>query len=153
MIGHFPPSWIHGAPDCRGFDGPAFQVHPFTDSTFIIRQHKCLHFEGPFLYLLIGEHTAFLLDSGAAPTNGIPLPIRPLIEALLAETLTSRGQDAISLIVGHSHSHADHLAGDGAFATRPATRVVGSTTAAVKRAYGISAWPRDLGPWTSAGGS
>lgn len=113
MIGHFPPSWIYGAPDCHGIDGPAFQVHSFTDSTFIIRQYKCLNFEGPFLYLLIGEHTTFLLDSGAAPTNGTPLPIRPLIDALLSEILTSRGQDAINRIVGHSHSHADHLAGDG----------------------------------------
>ncbi len=58
MSDHFPPSWIHGAPDCHAFDGPAFQVHPSTDSTFIIRQHKCLNFEGPFLYLLVGEQTA-----------------------------------------------------------------------------------------------
>jgi hydroxyacylglutathione hydrolase len=145
MSDQFPQLWIHGAPDCQAFDGPAFQVHPFTDSTFIIRQHKCLNFEGPFLYLLVGEHTAFLLDSGAAPTNDAPLLLRPLIDALLAKILAARGQDAVGLIVGHSHSHADHLAGDRAFATRPATRVIGPTLAAIKSAYGVPAWPRDLG--------
>lgn len=67
MSVNFPDKWIHGALNCRTSTDPAFQVHSFDENIFIIRQSKCTNGEGPFLYLIIGDETAFLLDSGVAP--------------------------------------------------------------------------------------
>lgn len=145
MSEHFPQAWIHGAPDCRMHGGPIFQVHPFDDSTFIIRQSKCAHYEGPFLYLLVGEHTAFMLDSGAAPLNGAALPILDVVESVLTELATARGQEPFRLVVGHSHSHDDHFGGDDQLAQRPGTTIVSPTRDSIMRAYDIEDWAEGLG--------
>jgi glyoxylase-like metal-dependent hydrolase (beta-lactamase superfamily II) len=145
MSEHFPREWIHGAPDCGTHGGPTFQVYPFDDSTFIIRQSKCTHYEGPFLYLLVGEHTAFMLDSGAAPADGTELPILDVVEGLLAELAAARGREPFRLVVGHTHSHEDHFGGDGLLGRRPGTIVVGGSLDSITRAYGIEDWPEGLG--------
>ncbi|HEX8650249.1 MAG TPA: MBL fold metallo-hydrolase [Pyrinomonadaceae bacterium] len=145
MSDHFPQSWIHGAPDCETFDGPAFQVHPFDDSTFIIRQSKCVNFEGPFLYLLVGEQAAFMLDSGAAPTNSTSFPIRSIVDGILSELAMARGRGPLRLVVGHTHSHADHFAGDRALESRPDTFIIGPELESIKSAYNIADWPDGMG--------
>lgn len=131
----------------RSFEGPPFQVHSFNDSTFIIRQSKCLHFEGPFLYLLVGQHTAFLLDSGAVPKNGAPLPIRNIVEAILSELAAAQCASAagLRLLVGHTHSHEDHFGGDGALRQRPNSFIIGHDLNSIKSAYGITHWPQSVG--------
>lgn len=142
----FPDSWIHGAQDCRTFRAPAFQVHPFDPATFILRQNKCLNFEGPFIYLLVGEHTAFLLDTGARrEDDDTPPPTRRLVDEILAGVAASRGGQLPKLVVGHSHSHNDHFGGDDELKERPDTFVVEPDLDSIRRAYGIADWPDGLG--------
>ena len=54
---------IHGSPDCsEGIDQP-IQVFQQDKSTWVLRQNKCLSFEAPFMYLLLGDDRALLLDT------------------------------------------------------------------------------------------
>ena len=74
--------WIHGAEDCQISDDPAIEVHRYDDSSYILRQSKCLDFEAPFMYLLLGTKAALLLDSGATK-NAIDFPLYDTVRALL----------------------------------------------------------------------
>jgi hydroxyacylglutathione hydrolase len=121
-IQSFP--WIHGAPDCAASTDPALQTFKFDDNTFILRQSKCLDFEAPFLYLLFGSRKAFLLDTGAQSPPGHPVPVRDTVRALIQEWQDEHGRPTLELIVAHSHSHGDHVAGDAQFESQPNTHVV-----------------------------
>ena len=59
--------WIHGSPDCATNADAPLQVHTFDDDTYILRENKCINFEGPFLYLLFGTEKVLLLNTGARP--------------------------------------------------------------------------------------
>src|SRR5215470_16350446 len=139
MPGNLDVTWIHGSPNCADNPGPPLQVHQFDPDTFIIRQSKCLNFEAPFLYLLIGTSRAFLLDTGAEPPAGRPWPIHETVSQLLSGR-------PVSLVVGHSHSHGDHVAGDSQFRGQTAPTIVPTAPVTdVAHFYGISDWPNSQG--------
>ena len=97
--------WIHGSPDCsEGIDQP-IQVFQQDKSTWVLRQNKCLSFEAPFMYLLLGDDRALLLDTGATDNPEI-FPLFTTVRSLIGER---------SLLVLHSHSHGDHRRGDEQF--------------------------------------
>ena len=125
------PVWIAGN-DCD--HDPALQVHPYGDDVWIIRQSKCVHYEAPFLYLVVGEERALLVDTGA-PGNP---PLRETVDELLA------GRD-VELIVAHSHAHFDHVANDRQFEGRENTVIVPWEPEDVAEFYGIREWPTELG--------
>lgn len=75
--------WIHGAPDCDGSTDPSLQVVAAADDTFVIHQSKCVNFEAPFLYLLLGTEMALLHDTGAT-ADGDLFPIRRTVDELMA---------------------------------------------------------------------
>ena len=75
--------WIHGAPDCDRSTDPPLQVVAVDEDTFVIRQSKCVNFEAPFLYLLLGTETALLHDTGATADADL-FPIRRTVEELIA---------------------------------------------------------------------
>src|SRR4051794_12799138 len=100
MPGPFDVQWIHGSADCAHNADPPIQVHPFDDDTYILRESKCLNYEGNFMYLLVGQERALLLDSGSRPIDGRPLPLRKTVDAILAQL----GKETIELVVAHSHS-------------------------------------------------
>lgn len=102
----------------------------------MIRQSVKTNFEAPFLYLLFGRDKALLIDSGAKDGQ-----IRPAVDRLMATWLAAHGRTTIPLIVAHSHSHGDHVAGDAAFRERPNTTVVGLKPADVAEFFGIAQWP------------
>jgi hydroxyacylglutathione hydrolase len=137
----FPLHWIHGSPDCGRDTNPVFQIHRLDADTWALRQNKCSSFEAPFLYLLFGSRAALLIDSGAEPENGRPLPVREAVEAVLA----GRGGEDVRLIVAHSHNHGDHVYGDRLLAARPGTEVLGPDLPSVRAAFGIRHWPEDTG--------
>jgi hydroxyacylglutathione hydrolase len=141
--GSFPARWIHGSPNCATNADPPFQVHWYEEDTAILRQNKCAHFEAPFLYLLFGSDQALLLDTAAIPAVG-PFPLRQTVDSLVGEWLAGRGLPALPLIVGHTHSHGDHIGGDAQFASRPQTTVVKPTLDAVKTFFGITGWPDQI---------
>ncbi|MFI6316284.1 MBL fold metallo-hydrolase [Nonomuraea sp. NPDC050556] len=124
--------WIHGA------DGePPIQVHAYDAHTFVLRQSKTVHFEGPFLFLMFGQSRALLLDSGASDAY----PLRECVDRLVDEWLAVHPREGYELVVAHTHAHGDHIAGDAQFAGRAATTVVGVDAAAVQDFYGFTAWP------------
>jgi glyoxylase-like metal-dependent hydrolase (beta-lactamase superfamily II) len=108
----FPDHWA---------DGTEHHAHRYDERTVIIRQPLSTNFEAPFLYLLLGDSRALLLDTGTGD-----IPLRPLVEELAG------GRE---LVVAHTHAHGDHVGGDGEFAS-----VVGHSPAEVAAYFGID-WP------------
>jgi glyoxylase-like metal-dependent hydrolase (beta-lactamase superfamily II) len=134
VIGTFPADWINGS-DCA--NDPLIQVHAYDANTYILRQSMCTNFEGPFMYLFFGNSKAYLMDTGA---GGIP--IAATVNQIVADWEAANGLD-VELIVGHTHAHGDHTAGDSQFTGQPQTTVVGTGTGAVIGYYGFSDWPND----------
>ncbi len=134
--GTFPDDWIFGG-SC-GSD-PQIQVHRYNDDTFILRQSMCTNFEAPFMYLLFGEDKVLLEDTGA---GGIP--IGATVKGIVDQWLLENGKTSIELIVAHSHSHGDHVQGDGQFTGQPNVTVVGTSKSAVENFFGFTNWPNDV---------
>ena len=59
--------WIHGSEPCTANTDVPFQVHAYNDDTYILRENKCINYQGPFIYLLFGQDKVFMQDTGAAP--------------------------------------------------------------------------------------
>jgi hydroxyacylglutathione hydrolase len=129
VTGDLDVRWIHGAPG-----EPTLQVHAYDDRTFILRQSKAVTFEAPFLFLLVGDDRTLLLDTGATK-NPDTFPLRDTVDGLLGDC---------ELIVAHTHSHGDHIAGDEQFAGRPRTTVVGTGVEDVIAFFGFSSWPDEV---------
>jgi glyoxylase-like metal-dependent hydrolase (beta-lactamase superfamily II) len=125
--------WVHGAPNCERSTDPPIQVVAYDDDTFVLRQSKCVNFEAPFMYLLIGGEAALLLDTGATADAAL-FPIRRTVDDILA------GRER-RLIVAHSHGHGDHRAGDGQFSDLPAGSLAGTGADGVAAFFGITDWP------------
>jgi hydroxyacylglutathione hydrolase len=125
--------WVHGAPDCDGSMDPPLQVVAVDDDTFVIRQSKCVHFEAPFLYLLLGTETALLHDTGAT-ADADSFPIRRTVEELI-------GGRSLGIVVTHSHGHGDHWAGDAQFTDLAPGSVAPIGAEEVAAFFGIEDWP------------
>jgi hydroxyacylglutathione hydrolase len=132
----FAEKWIDGTMA----DEPAAQVQALDADTFVIRQSLKTNFEAPFLYLIFGRDKALLVDTGAAGGQ-----LRPVVDRIVADWLQRNHRTAITLVVAHSHSHGDHVAGDAAFRERPDTSVVGLKPEQVAAFFGIANWPQDIG--------
>jgi len=125
--------WIHGVPAGQAC-AESLQVHEAGPGVFIIRENKCVNTEAPFLYLILGEEKALLLDSGAKPDDGVAFPLVETVNRLI-------GGRKLSLLVAHTHGHRDHIAFDVAFRARADTTVVRGTPDAVKAHFQFTQWP------------
>lgn len=134
--------WHAGWPSPKHDPAPEIQVHAYDESTLILRQNMSVHFEAPFLFLLLGTERALLLDTGATADPG-HFPLRRTVDAAVAAWLSRRPhpRGEYGLVVAHTHGHGDHIAGDPQFAGRPRTVVVGPDTDAVTAFYGLPHWP------------
>ncbi|GAA0310093.1 hypothetical protein GCM10009087_20200 [Sphingomonas oligophenolica] len=128
----FPEKWIDGTSGAE----PEAQVQSLDRDTYVIRQSVKTNFEAPFLYLIFGRDKALLVDTGAEGGK-----IRPVVDSLVANWLAAHHRTSIPLVVAHSHSHGDHIAGDAAFRDRPDTTVIGLKPADVAGFFGIGNWP------------
>ena len=142
LPGLFPERWIDGTLAQE----PETQVQKLDDDTFVIRQSIKTNFEAPFLYLLFGEDKALLIDTGAEGGR-----IRPVVDRLVARWLKANRRETIALVVAHSHSHGDHVAGDAAFRDRPDTVIIGHAPDEVARFFGVADWPEDLAQFDLGG--
>lgn len=160
MAGDLNVHWIHGATNCSVSTDPSIQVHRFDADTFILRQSKCSEpgtparpgpsFEAPFLYFLFGDTKCLLLDSGASRLATV-FPIANTIDGLRTAHAAALGKPPVPLIVAHSHSHGDHVAGDAQLRGLPHTTVVPLGTAAVKGFFRIRHWPNDAATFDLGG--
>ena len=121
----FPNHWVDGLDP----NEPALQVHPHAEGTWIMRQSLLDHWEAPFMYLFAGEERAILFDTGAPGK----FPLRETVDDLV-------GKD-FPLIVAHTHSHFDHIAGDWLFEGRENTKIVGHTPEEVADFFSMTPWP------------
>jgi glyoxylase-like metal-dependent hydrolase (beta-lactamase superfamily II) len=137
-----PEHWIDGTVAGE----PQIQVERYDRDTYILRQSLRTSFEGPFLYLLFGKDKVLLLDSGAGQ-----IPIRAKVDEIIATWLVAAGKPQIPLVVAHSHSHRDHVAGDDQFFDRPNTTVVGRSPDEVAAFFSIRSWPLDNGTYDLGG--
>lgn len=136
MANGFPPAWPNGS-DCAN-EAPIF-VWKYSEDTYILRQSLCTSFEGPFLYLLFGQDKVLLEDTG---DGGIP--VQATVQGIIDDWLAAHGKASIELVVAHSHGHGDHVAGDGQFANKPNTTVVGTSATAVQNFFGFTQWPDEV---------
>ena len=132
--------WIHGSVSAKHNTDPEIQVHRYDEHTVILRQNKAVDYEAPFMFLLFGEARAVLIDTGATEADEF-FPLRAVVDDLMAEWLETHPRDRYQLVVLHTHSHHDHVAGDGQFLDRPDTTVV---PAGASDAYGFLGLTDDL---------
>jgi glyoxylase-like metal-dependent hydrolase (beta-lactamase superfamily II) len=128
----FAESWIDAA---HGSE-PEMQVQRYDDDTYILRQSIKTNFEGPFLYLFFGTNRVLQIDTGAGG-----LKIRSTVDKIIRDRLEAKGLKSIQLVVAHSHSHHDHIAGDDEFTERPDTIVVGHSPEQVAAFFELHSWP------------
>lgn len=147
LLGAAPPAVPRFAPWIDGTaDEPETQVQRIDPDTFVIRQSVRTNFEAPFLYLLFGRDRALLIDTGAGG-----LRVRPTVDRLIAAWRGAHANRMVRLIVAHSHGHGDHHAGDGEFADRPDTQLVGLSPGAVAAFFGLRDWPEQVGRYELGG--
>jgi glyoxylase-like metal-dependent hydrolase (beta-lactamase superfamily II) len=130
-------TWYAGGATCTG--RPSFRIREYHPGLFVLRQPACTNFEKPFLYLLVGQSRALLLDTGA---GGID--VAAPVDSLLAAWRAAHGGPARDLVVAHSHGHNDHVAGDDQFRGRPGVTLVERDTLAVRRFFRFNTWPTDV---------
>lgn len=138
--------WYAGAADCKAATAQKaamqapIEVFRFNAGTYILRQNKCVHYEAPFMYLLMGTEGALLLDSGATKTpDSFPL------QQQVARLMQDYYQKPMPLLVAHSHSHGDHVAADEQFAKQAQTRVLARNVEALQTAFNMASWPEVQG--------
>jgi glyoxylase-like metal-dependent hydrolase (beta-lactamase superfamily II) len=96
-----------------------------------------VNFEGPFIYVLFGQHTVFIQDTGAT-ADPAQFPLYDKIR----EIMQRRGTPELQMLVTHSHSHGDHKAADAQFRGKPGVTLVEPTGAAVREYFQFTDWPR-----------
>jgi hydroxyacylglutathione hydrolase len=138
QTGTLPKTWRTGGPDCSAM--PEWEVHEYNADLYILRESGCVNYEKPFLYLFFGHDKALLLDTGAGETH-----VEAKASELLNKWAAQNGGQPLPLIVGHSHSHGDHVAGDAQFRERPNTTMVPLTVARTSEFFKIPHWPDSVG--------
>ncbi|MFJ3310013.1 MBL fold metallo-hydrolase [Streptomyces sp. NPDC086549] len=128
--------WIHGSPSSKHNTDPEIQTYAHDEHTYVLRQNKAVHYEAPFMFLLFGEERAVLIDTGATESPEW-FPLRRTVDELIARWLQEHPRSGYSLLVLHTHAHSDHVAGDGQFAGRPGTVVVGADRDTAWRWFGF----------------
>lgn len=140
-------TWIHGSLSAKANTDVRIQVQRYNEHTYLMRQNPAVHWEAPFMYLLLGNTTAVLLDAGATKESEY-FPLRQVVDRVL-----SRWQDAnqisdLQLLVLPLGSDASQLGAIDQFADRPNTRVVPPDVSSRKLVLGDQ-WPQsgvlDLG--------
>jgi glyoxylase-like metal-dependent hydrolase (beta-lactamase superfamily II) len=141
--GTLPASWVTAA-SCP--ETPGFRVHEYNPDLFVLRQSGCTNFEKPFLYLLFGERSAMLVDTGAQTAD-----VAGAVDQAIERWSGRHGGRPVSLVVVHSHGHGDHVAGDAQFKSRSNTTLVAATPDALTAFFGLSAWPDTSATFTLSG--
>ena len=139
VTGSLDVQWIHGSRSARRNADPRIQVHAYDPHTFVLRQSKAVHYEAPFLYLLLGNDRALLLDTGAT-ADPAAFPLRETVDGILRDWLAAHPRESYQLVVAHTHGHGDHVAADGQFKGL-ATTVVPADLAAARSFFGMADWP------------
>lgn len=129
--------WHHGSLDCSTDNNPPIEVVSLDRDTYILRQNKCLNYEAPFIYVMIGTDTVFVQDTGATEDPEL-FPLYETIRTIVEQHPEQRERQ---WLVTHSHSHGDHKAADAQFRGRPGVTLVEANGEAVRKQFGFEQWP------------
>ncbi|UJR33498.1 hypothetical protein I4U23_020943 [Adineta vaga] len=145
-----PSSWINGSANCFEKDAtrPDLDIFAVNNDTYILRENKCINYEAPFMYLLFGNDTVLLIDSGAT-VSFVSLPIQQHVETLILHWCVAhkKAREDVELVVAHTHNHDDHTAGDAQFQYKLFTTVVGTNVTEVSRFFQLDDWPNTIGSY------
>lgn len=136
--GILPRSWVTGGPDCASV--PEWQIHAYNEDFYIFRESGCTNYEKPFLYLIFGKDRVLLEDTGAGKVD-----TARVVNQVIAKWCESKGRPSIPLVVAHSHSHGDHVAGDAGFKGLEGVTMVPLSVEGTGQFYGIEKWPEGIG--------
>src|SRR5580658_4879441 len=136
--GQLPPRWITGGPNCM--EVPDWQVQQYNEDLFILRESGCTDYEKPFLYLFFGRDRALLEDTGSGPAE-----TSRAVRGVMSRWLKRNRRESIPLVVAHSHSHGDHIAGDSQFKNVKDVTLVPLTVEGTQAFFKIRKWPDDIG--------
>ncbi|MEU7141485.1 MBL fold metallo-hydrolase [Nocardia sp. NPDC046473] len=137
--------WIHGSPSAKHNTDEDIQIYAYDEHTVILRQNMAVNYEAPFLFLLFGNARAVLIDTGATASAEF-FPLRRVVDELIEGWLARNPRQGYQLLVLHTHSHGDHVAGDGQFTDRPDTTVVGADLDAAWKYFGFNEDPDAVAP-------
>jgi glyoxylase-like metal-dependent hydrolase (beta-lactamase superfamily II) len=138
--------WIFGSVIAAKNHDPRIQVMTYNEDTYLMRQNICVHWEGPFTYLLFGNQGALLIDTGAT-ARAEWYPLRKTVDALIARWAGIRGKRDVPLtVVMTSGEDRAQNQGLSQFAGRPNTTLAPIPLAAMKSFYKLdAAWPNGRG--------
>jgi len=131
--------WDPGAEDCAARAHAPQEVFRYDQRTFILREDLCSTWEAPFVYLLVGDKQALLIDTGDVADPKL-MPLADTVTGLLP----GDKQAKLPLIVVHSHTHLDHRAGDPQFQGLANVHVLPAQLAEVRAYFGLSRWPEGM---------
>ena len=132
--------WIHGSADCESNTDPAIEVFRYDQSSYILRQNKCLSFEAPFIYVLFGKQKVLVLDTGATE-SAAEFPLYKTVLSLIKAQSKQDEAAAKELLVIHSHSHSDHYTGDSQFEGKPNVTLIEPNYDAMTGFFAFGDWP------------
>lgn len=131
--------WQHGSQDCNHNTDSVLEVFKYDQRSYILRENKCLNFEAPFMYVLIGDTKVLVLDTGTID-NPQQLPLYNAVNKLI---LTQQNLDGLTrdILVMHTHSHSDHYGGDSQFIDKPNVTLVKPNSEVIKTFFNFNDWP------------
>ena len=145
--GVFPSGWPDGS-SC-GSEFPVY-IHQYGPNTVILRESLCATQHGPFMYLLLGQDQALLVDTGANVPE-IPVLLTEAVQNVISQWLMANGGDSLPLLVVNTHAHAEHVGYNADFADLPNTTVVGASQALIQDFFKIANWPEDIASYDLGG--
>ena len=132
--------WIHGSKDCSTNKDPAVEVFQYSDSSYILRQSKCLTYEAPFIYVLVGDEKILVIDTGA--TDDVEeLSVYKTVQALQKKHIDKEQGVEREILVIHTHSHSDHYGGDDQFIDQEKVTVVPVSAEGINDFFAFEDWP------------
>jgi hydroxyacylglutathione hydrolase len=134
--GSLDSQWDAGAEKCAAVQTEPIEVHRYNAQTIVLREKLCSTWEAPFMYLLIGNKQALLIDTGDIADPHL-MPLETLVMSLLPGDPTAK----MPLVVVHSHGHLDHRAGDPQFEGVNGVQLVRSDVDHVRQYFGFAEWP------------
>jgi glyoxylase-like metal-dependent hydrolase (beta-lactamase superfamily II) len=138
--------WIYGSPIAARNKDPRVQVMQYNEDTYILRENICVHWEGPFTYLLFGNKRALLIDTGAT-SKAEWYPLRKTVDTIIARWAQMRGKSNVPLtVVMTSGEDIAQNQGIAQFAGRPNTVLAPRSLVEMEAFYKLSApWPNSTG--------
>ena len=131
----FQQKWRSGGSPCQEAH---YQVQSFGKNQFTIRQSKCLHYEAPFIHVIVGKDKILVMDTGAVEEKSFEL-----INLILDLSNEVVADHEVKILLTHTHSHPDHTAGDQEFNQHDRVIFVSHEFDSLQSFFKFKNWPNE----------